>query len=139
MSTQTVSSADKRAALFMTSVHVGVAATILMLTTLAFDLPDFIDGLPQGILLVSLGMILRRKLRDEYIEDLWRAGTTSAFTAVLVAFLVVPLAIGLTGEVFQGGGDPRDYSVAVQWPAAVALAGFYLGFYWRMATGGTAG
>jgi len=139
MNAQTVSPADKRTALFMTMVHAGAAATVLLLATLIFDLPDFIDGLPVGALLVSLGVILRRKLRDEYVEGLWCAGTTLAFTALLVAFLLVPAVAGLGGEAVGSNSDPLRSVVAVQWPPAVALAGFYVGFYWRMATGRVAG
>jgi hypothetical protein len=138
MHAQTESSADKRTALFMTMVHVGAAATVLLLATLVFDLPDFIDGLPLGILLISIGVILRRKLRDEYIEGLWSAGTTFAFTAVLLAFLLAPAVAGLAGRAISSDGDSPLVLVAVQWPAAVALAAFYVGFYWRMATGGVA-
>ncbi len=127
-----LSSSDARAGLFFTMVHIGALATVLLIATLVFDLPDFVDGLPQGLLLVSVGVIMVRRLRDEYVDELWRAGTTAAFVFVVAAFLVFPLIAGISGRIASGSGDPRDFAVVVQWPLAVALVGFYSAFYRRM-------
>ncbi len=127
-----LSTPEARSGLFFAMVHVGALATVLLISTLVFDLPDFVDGLPQGILLVSVGVIMAKRLRDEYVEELWRAGTSAAFVLAIAAFLVLPLVIGISERIRLGAGDPRDFSVVVQWPLAVALSGFYAAFYRRM-------
>ena len=127
--------ADRRYAMFVTMVHMGALATLLLIATLVFDLPSFVDGLPQGMLLVAIGMIMVRKLRDDYVEDLWKAGTNAAFIAIAVSFVFGPLIIDLVSDVAGNDTVWRDYRIAVQWPAAVALIGFYAGFYWRMLGG----
>jgi hypothetical protein len=124
--------AETRSNLFFAMVHAGALAAALLLITLTFDLPDFVDGLPQGMLLVSLAVIMLRRLRDEYVEELWRAGTRTAFIAIVVACLVLPLAAGLTGRLAGVPSDPRLFTITIQWPLAVALLGFYGGFYARM-------
>lgn len=128
-------SADRRYALFLTMVHVGAAATILLAATLAFDLPSFVDGLPQGMLLIAFGMILHRRLRDDYVQSLWQAGVASAFVAVVACFLIAPLVVGFASEASGSDLAWREFRIVVQWPAVVALLGFYGGFYWRMFAG----
>ncbi len=129
---RSLSTADTRSALFFTMVHLGAIATLLLVATLVVDLPDFIDGLAQGLLLASVGMILLRRLRDEYIEELWRAGTTAAFVLGFAALLLLPLLVTGVEHFLTGSGDPRDLSAVIQWPLAVMLTGFYGGFYRRM-------
>jgi len=127
--------AENRYAMFLTMVHLGAIATLLLIATLIFDLPGFVDGLPQGMLFVAIGAILYRKLRDDYVEDLWKAGISAAFVAIAVCFLFAPLALGLLGD--MGGNAPwRDAEIAVQWPAAIAFLAFFAGFYRRMLSGG---
>ena len=127
--------ADRRVGLVLAMVHVGAGATLLLLATLVFDLPDFVDGLPQGVLLVALGVIFRRQLRDEYVQQLWDAGTATAFVALTAGFLLAPVVAGLAGRVAGAEWLPTSMTVRVQWPAAVALLGFHAGFYWRMLAG----
>ena len=127
--------ADRRVGLVLAMVHVGAAATLLLLATLVFDLPDFVDGLPQGVLLVALGVIFRRQLRDEYVQQLWDAGTAAAFVALTAGFLLAPVVVGLASRVAGAEWLPTSMTVKVQWPAAVALLGFHVGFYWRMLAG----
>ena len=87
-------------------------------------------------LLVAIGVIMVRKLRDDYVEQLWKAGTASAFVAVIICFLVAPLTYGVLDDLIGGGVAWREYGIPVQLPAAVALIGFYAGFYWRLLAGG---
>ena len=129
MKTASTSPAERRYALFLTMVHLGAVATLLLIATLAFDLPSFVDGLPLGVIMV-------RKLRDDYVEQLWKAGTASAFVAVIICFLVAPLTYGVLDDLIGGGVAWREYGIPVQLPAAVALIGFYAGFYWRLLAGG---
>ena len=136
MKTASTSPAERRYALFLTMVHLGAVATLLLIATLAFDLPSFVDGLPLGMLLVAIGVIMVRKLRDDYVEQLWKAGTASAFVAVNICFLVAPLTYGVLDDLIGGGVAWREYGIPVQLPAAVALIGFYAGFYWRLLAGG---
>ncbi|NCP17888.1 MAG: hypothetical protein GW855_01860 [Erythrobacter sp.] len=136
MNTTEVSLADRRYAMFVTMVHTGALATLLLFATIIFDLPGFVDGLPIGLLLVALGVILNRKLRDDYVEQLWKAGTAAAFIAVIACSLVLPVAYGMLDDVLGGDTTWREFTIPVQLPAAVALTGFYIGFYWRMLAGG---
>ena len=135
MTTSHATPADRRYAIFLTMVHMGALATLLLIATLLFDLPSFVDGLPQGMLLVAIGMILVRKLRDDYVQDLWNTGTNAAFIAVAACFIFAPLAIDLGSDIAGNDFAWRDYKIAVQWPAAIGLVSFYAGFYWRMLGG----
>ena len=136
MKTASTSPAERRYALFLTMVHLGAAATLLLIATLLFDLPSFVDGLPLGMLLVAIGVIMSRKLRDDYVEQLWKAGAAAAFVAIIICFLVAPLTYGIIDDLAGGGLEWRTYGIPIQLPAAVALTGFYIGFYWRLLTGG---
>tara|TARA_B100001179_G_C18596574_1_gene407589 strand:+ start:1873 stop:2292 length:420 start_codon:yes stop_codon:yes gene_type:complete len=136
MQTTAASPADRRYVMFLTMVHTGALATMILLATIVFDLPSFIDGLPIGILLVAIGVILNRKLRDDYVEQLWKSGTAAAFVAILLCSLLAPVAFGLVDDVLGGDVVWREYVIPVQLPAVVALVGFYAGFYWRMLAGG---
>ena len=133
--THALASAESRSALFFTMVHAGALAAALLLASLLFDLPDFVDGLPHGMLLISLAVIMIRRLRDEYVEDLWRAGTGTAFVAIVAGCLVLPLVVGPSGRIAGNPVDPREFVVAAAWPLAIALIGFYGGFYARMLAG----
>ncbi|UVI38824.1 hypothetical protein [Qipengyuania spongiae] len=127
--------ADRRYALVLTMVHLGALATLLLVATLLFDLPSFVDGLPQGMLLIALGLIFHRGLRDDYVQGLWQNGTVWGFTGVILFFLFIPLLVGMVGDATGSGFAWRDYRVLIQWPAAIALLFFFAGFYTRLFRG----
>jgi hypothetical protein len=138
MSSSPSSPAERRYKLFLKMVHVGAVATALLIATLIFKLPDFVDGFSIGLLLVAIGTILRRKLRDDYVQDLWQAGTAAAFIAIAVCFLMAPLVFFLIAAALGSDTEWRELGIPYQWTVVVALTGFYAGFYWRMLSGGRA-
>ncbi|MGV2496281.1 hypothetical protein [Pelagerythrobacter aerophilus] len=116
-------SASQRAKLYLVASYLGAAATCLLILSLAFEWPDFVRGFSIGVLLVSLFMLLRRGLRDEYFDELWKAGASMAFVAAVAWFLLAEgVAHGL------GGVEGRSY-----WPqgmtGVVAIAAFFIGFH----------
>ena len=116
-------SALQRAKLYLVASYLGAAATCLLILALVFGWPDFVRGFSIGLLLVSLLMLLRRRLRDEYFNELWKAGASMAFLAAVVWFLLAEgVAHGL------GGIDGGSY-----WPermtGIVAIAAFFIGFH----------
>lgn len=127
--------ADRRYTMFLAMVHLGALGTLLLIATLLFDLPSFVDGLPIGLLLVAIATIMHRRLRDDYVETLWHAGIAAAFVAVLASFLLAPLVFGIQDDIVGGETAWRGFEIRVQWPAAIALLGFYTGFYHRMLMG----
>lgn len=135
VTSSTTTPADRRYALVLTMIHLGAFATLLLVATLIFDLPSFVDGLPQGMLLIALGLIFYRGLRDDYVQALWQNGTVWGFTGVILAFLFIPLLVGMAGDTTGSSFAWRDYRVLVQWPAAIALLFFFAGFYTRLFRG----
>ena len=117
---------EKRTRMYLTAAIVGFVATLLMIASLALDWPDFMKGLPIGLLLVSLITLLLRRLRDEYIQLLWNAGTSWAFVAVVVLFLISPFVEG----VMDGfNGAVRDQAITADFIGPTALLAFFVGFH----------
>jgi len=79
-----------------------------------------------GILLVSLIMLLFRKLRDEYVERLWASGASLAFAVLVIWFLVTPFAEGLIDALRAG---PRYRDLPLELAPALALVAFFIGFH----------
>ena len=113
---------EKKTLLYLTGAAMGGIASVLLLCATVFDWPDFWQGACIGVLVVSLVLLLFRRLRDEYIEELWRAGASAAFLAVVACFVFVPLLEGL----YDGVADR-------EWPASmtgiVAIVAFFLAFH----------
>ena len=117
---------DKRTRLYLTAASMGFVATILMVVSNILDWPDFITGLSVGVLLVSLVMLLLRRFRDEYIEQLWNSGTGFAFVAVVASFAFAPF---LEGVVDGFNGSARDQMISPEFVGPVALIAFFVGFH----------
>jgi glucan phosphoethanolaminetransferase (alkaline phosphatase superfamily) len=118
----------KRALLYMVMADLGTAAVLLHLAARAFDWPDFVKGLPVGIMIVALALLLRRKLRDEYIESLWSAGTSLAFAAAVLLFLFLPFAEGFI-DGFVNAPKREDSATALA--PTIIIAAFFAGFQLR--------
>jgi glucan phosphoethanolaminetransferase (alkaline phosphatase superfamily) len=86
---------DKKTQLYLTAAAMGGVASVMQLCAAVFAWRDFWQGVCVGVLLVSLLLLLVRSLRDEYIEGLWRAGTSAAFVALVVCFVSAPFVEGL--------------------------------------------
>ncbi|MEL7689617.1 hypothetical protein [Citromicrobium bathyomarinum] len=117
---------QKRTRMYLTSAVMGFVATILYILAATLDWPDFIRGLSIGVLLVSLLMLLLRRMRDEYIEQLWSAGTGLAFAAVVVIFLAAPF---VEGFVDGFNGSIRDQAITADFVGPAALLAFFVGFH----------
>src|SRR6478752_5322808 len=81
---------DKKTKMYLTAAAMGGVASVLLLCATLFAWRDFLQGALVGVLLVSLLLLLVRSLRDEYIEGLWRAGTSAAFAAIVLCFVLAP-------------------------------------------------
>jgi hypothetical protein len=117
--------ATKRAGLYMAMAHIGGIASILLALGNMLAWPDFVRGFAIGMLLVSLVLLLRRKLRDEFIERLWSAGTSLAFFAVVAWFVLTPFVEGYV----------RRTGAVDAWPRVeiglIAIIAFFIGFHVR--------
>ena len=113
---------DKKTQLYLTAAAMGFAASILLLCAMLLRWPDFWLGACIGVLLVSLLLIVLRSLRDEYIEGLWRTGTSAAFVVVVASFVFSSLHEGVSA--LRGAPDlPSGF------PAMAAIVAFYLAFH----------
>jgi|TARA_R100000049_G_C1954986_1_gene107635 hypothetical protein len=117
---------DKRTRLYLTAALMGFAATILMVVSQILDWPDFVAGLSVGVLLVSLVMLLLRRFRDEYIEQLWNSGTGFAFVAVVTTFAFSPFIEGFVEGVTRSA---RDQMITPEFVGPIALIAFFVGFH----------
>lgn len=119
-------STSKRATLYLTMSYLGAFAVALLVLAKAFAWPDFVRGFAIGMLLVSLLLLLRRKLRDEYFDELWKAGVSLAFVVTVAWFLFLPFAEGFTHgllDVPGGSNLPADLG------GLIAIAAFFVGFH----------
>ena len=117
---------EKRAALVMTAAYLGAAATVLLAAATVLEWPDLVKGFAVGILIVSLVVLLRRKLRDEYFEGLWSAGASLAFVAVVVWTFFMPLTEGIFDGLLA---RPAYREWPETWAGFVCLIGFFTGFH----------
>lgn len=110
--------------MYMMAAWLGAAAVLFHVAARAFDWPDFWKGFPIGVLLIALTLLLRRKLRDEYTERLWNAGTSLAFVVLVVWFLFAPFAEGFFDGLLHGPAVLQVPDIA----APLALFAFFAGF-----------
>lgn len=117
---------EKRTSIYMTAAHMGAVATPLLLIAIILQWPDFVRGFSVGILVVSLSLLLWRRLRDEFIEQLWNAGTSWAFAAVVLWFLFLPFFQDLLSDLVARDLHPP---VPTDWAGVAAIAAFFIGFH----------
>ncbi len=120
---------DVKARMYFISAVMGGLASIGFAAAVAFGWPDFVRGLFVGMMLVGLLVILWRRLRDEYMQGLWQAGTSAAFATVVVLTIFGPLLLGIA-EGVTGGFDastPPDFKG--EYVGIAAILAFYAGFH----------
>ena len=123
---------EKRARMVMVAAYVGPLGTALLALSLLLHLADFLRGLGVGLLLGSLVILLWRKLRDEYFEQLWAGGASWAFAAVVIWALAAPIFLGT----FEGSREVAwQPDLSGSWTLIVALAAFFAGFHLRRLRG----
>lgn len=117
---------------YLWAAHAGGVLMAAMGLTFWLDGPDFIKGLFVGMLLAIVAILFRRKLRDEYVETLWNAGTAAAFLLTLVSTVGVELVRGFVDpavDVFAAAPLFSATEIGV-----IALATFFIAFHvamWR--------
>lgn len=123
-------STANKAQLYLHFAHAGAALMVALGAAYGLHAPDFLKGFIVGMLLALVLVLFRSKMRDEYIERLWNAGTATAF--------VVVLCLTLLADLVRGFADPAvDFPTGVPGMPAVqiglaALAAFYVGFHVAM-------
>ena len=123
---------DKKTKMYLTAAAMGGIASVLLLCATAFGWRDFLQGAFVGMLLVSLLLLLVRSLRDEYIEGLWRAGTSAAFIALVLCFVFAPFFEGL----YAGLTDAvREEHRPEGFVPMVAILCFFAAFHWKWLRG----
>lgn len=123
---------ETRATLILAASYMGAAGTILLTVAQMLDWPDFVQGFAVGVLLVSLVILLRRKLRDEYFAAPWSSGTSLAFVAVLFWTFILPFFEGFFEGLFN---RTNGEDLPLAWTSIVCLLAFFIGFHfkrWRM-------
>lgn len=125
-----IMSEAKKAQLYLYFAHAGGLLLIALGAAYGLGAPDFLQGFIVGMLLVLVLVLFRSKMRDEYIERLWNAGTATAF--------VVVLCLTLLADLVRGFADPAvDFPTGAPGMPALqiglaALAAFYIGFHIAM-------
>lgn len=117
---------EERTRLYLIMAHLGGLATVSVCLSYGFAMPDFVKGLSIGVMVVPLAVMLIRRFRDEYIETLWQSGTSLAFAAVVVVFLVLPFFEGA----YDGfAGNAREQDIPAEAAGFAAIVAFYVGFH----------
>ena len=119
-------SPDKRTRLYLTAAVMGLVSTVLLTLAATLEWPDFVTGLCVGVLLASLVLLLLRRFRDEYIEQLWNSGTSLAFSAVVVLFIFSPFLEGVFDGLIDANHEP---AIATEAIGLVAVLAFFVGFH----------
>lgn len=117
---------EKRTSIYLTMAHLGFAASIGFAAAQVLHWPDFVKGLMVGMLLLPLGIAPLRRMRDEYIDSLWRSGTAWAFVAVVASFLFGPF---LEGAYDGFTGAPPHQTIPVEAAGYAAILAFFIGFH----------
>jgi ABC-type spermidine/putrescine transport system permease subunit II len=117
---------EERTRLYLIMAHLGGLATVSVFREYGFALPDFVQGVSIGVMVVPLAVMLVRRFRDEYIETLWQSGTSLAFAAVVVVFLILPFLEGVYGG-FTANGSGRD--IPSELAGFADIVAFYGGFH----------
>lgn len=117
---------EKRTRIYLAMAHLGFLASLGFAAAQLLHWPDFFIGLMVGMLLLPLVIAPLRRMRDEYVDSLWRTGTAWAFLAVIVSFLFAPFAAG-----FYSGltGAPTHLGIPVEAGAYFAILAFFIGFH----------
>ena len=117
---------DKKTQLYLTAAVMGGVASVMQLCAAIFAWRDFWQGVCVGLLLVSLLLLLVRSLRDEYIEGLWRAGTSAAFVVVVLCFVSAPFL----EDFYAGlGAAARQQHRPDGFAPMIAILAFFLAFH----------
>ncbi len=119
-----------KAQMYLKIAHAGAALMVALGVAYAIDLPDFVKGLIVGMLFVLVMLLFWSKLRDEYIERLWNAGTATAFIVTLCMTLLADIIRGFASPMLDTPtGTPGIGAFNV---GLAALAAFYIGFHVAM-------
>lgn len=119
-----------KAQAYLNIAHLGAAMMIALGIVYAVGAPDFLKGFIVGILFVLVGVLFHSKMRDEYVERLWNAGTATAFIVTLGITLLVDFVRGFADPALDiPTGLPGISSFNV---GLAALASFYVGFHVAM-------
>ena len=110
---------------YLTMAWMGAALSLAHLALRIAGGGDFWIGFTVGGLIVSLTVLLRRKLRDEYVERLWSAGTSAAFIVVAILFLLRPFVDGAFGSLT---GAPWNFDIT-GYAMPIALLAFFAAFH----------
>ncbi|WP_296676255.1 hypothetical protein [Novosphingobium sp.] len=117
---------EKRTAIYLNMAHMGFFASLGFAAANALHWPDFVKGLTVGLLLLPLVIAPLRRMRDEYIDSLWRAGTAWAFVAVIASFLFAPFLEGF----YDGlAAAPSHQNIPVEAAGYAAILAFFIGFH----------
>lgn len=118
-----------KAQTYLWVAHAGAVALIALGLCLYFGAPDFAQGFLVGMLLVLVAVLFRSKMRDEYIERLWNAGTAAAFITTLLMTVGADLVIGFADD--KADVFTRSAFTSPQ-VGLGALAAFYITFHLAM-------
>ncbi len=119
-----------KAQTYLKVAHAGAALMVVLGIAYAIDLPDFVKGLIVGGLCVLVMLLFWSKMRDEYIERLWKVGTATAFIVTLCLTLLADIIYGFASSALDtptGTPGIGAFNVGV-----AALASFYIGFHIAM-------
>ena len=118
------------------AAHAGAVLLVGLGIAYVAGAPDFWKGFIVGALIVAVVVLFRQKLRDEYAERLWNAGTAGAFGVTLItAFSPEFLSDAFRGFA-DGFGGPGSSAITPT-PGVIgtfALIGFFAAFHlalWR--------
>ena len=116
----------RKAQIYMIAAHLGAILTVALIAAYQFDLAPIWKSVIGAGLFVIMMVLFRHKMRDEYVERLWNAGTAGAFLLTL-AFTLGTLFLHPVHNAISGLRTPY-FALSGEVVGLIALAAFFIGF-----------
>ncbi len=122
-----------KANIFMGAGWVGLAGIGGFLISALDVIPAWVAIAGGLIAVAACWTMLFTRNADEYTRGLWTSGASTAFAIMLILFLTVPFFEG----VYDGfndahnGTDAAERDIPAILTIASAIAGFYIGLFWK--------
>ena len=116
------------ARMFLILGVMGALATIVAIAGELLFRNESLTTIGKAVSLISIGLLVPGRDKDEYLKGLWHAGANMGLIFVIFWTMIAPLATG-----FYDGftGAPREFEFPYEAVFIVLSAGFFAGFNWH--------
>ncbi len=122
-----------KASVFMASSSVGFASIGVVLFSALDAIPASVSIAAGLVSVAACWVMLFTRNADEYTRGLWTSGASTAFAIMLILFLAIPFLEGVYDGFndARNGTDDAERDVSAILTIAAAIAGFYIGLFYK--------